>query len=69
MHNGGTNMQVVKILAILSCAVVIPASSIMSLSAMTPSNAPGAVYTMTNAVPNAVMVYDRSTRWSRAEPE
>ncbi len=26
-----------------------------------PFGAPGALYTMTNSVPNAVMVYDRST--------
>src|SRR5262245_5738020 len=60
MHNGGTNMQVAKILATLTCAVVISASSMMSLNAMTPPGAPGAVYTMTNTVPNSVMVYARS---------
>src|SRR5688572_13738661 len=60
MHNGGTTMHVSRILTILSCAVVIPGSFMMPSSAMTLPDAPGAVYTMINAVPNAVMVYDRS---------
>jgi 6-phosphogluconolactonase len=59
MHNGGTNMKrIVKILS--SAAVVILASHWMLFSLAAPFDAPGAVYTMTNAIPNAVMVYDRS---------
>lgn len=46
---------------ILSCAVLLILSSQFILfSAGAPFRAPGAVYTMTNAVPNAVMIYDRS---------
>jgi 6-phosphogluconolactonase (cycloisomerase 2 family) len=54
-------MHVVTFLKRLSGAVVVSVVGFMMLSsASAQSDSPGAVYTMTNAVPNAVMVYDRS---------
>src|SRR5215831_20448015 len=61
MHNGGTNMHVVTFLKRLSGGLLVSVVGFMMLSsASAQSDSPGAVYTMTNAVPNSVMVYDRS---------
>src|SRR5262245_34168610 len=56
--NGGTKMKRIK--TVLIFAMMIAVGCVPALTAARPADAPGAVYTMTNTVPNAVVVYSRS---------
>src|SRR5262249_38716809 len=48
------------ITTVLTFAMMIAVGYVPALIAGPPTDSPGAVYTMTNAVPNAVVVYSRS---------
>ena len=49
-----------RITTVLIFAMMIAVGYVLALTAARPADAAGAVYTMTNTVPNAVVVYSRS---------